>query len=369
VTAAPPAPNTIYLVGLAPEDVGPVRQDFDAYPFPGWQLEVLEPGAAPPLSLLAGQAILVVGCGGRPPGHTEAMWLLRLLACGCPWVAVAAGPSRPDREACEAAGAAAYLARPFTPAKLRELIWYNAVPQAGRTPVVPLTCDRLVRYFAVLGADVLLKFTAGPGRTGYLALTGGVPVHARLLDGPTGPAALRELLHWGRGRVLGQLLPAALQPNLPDRPDAWVGLLRAGRDAATRPVPGGREACDRVARDLPDVTRCVLVDLRSGRAAARPSGPPADRDGESDLLAAVLDLIRVPPGATGPAAEPADEVLVFGRDAWFAAARVGAGAFVLAVWATGPAQPGLARQVFAAAAAELEQRAGITVEAGEPVMA
>jgi CheY-like chemotaxis protein len=368
VTGEQPIQNTVYLTGVGPGETQHVRDDFRAYPFPGWHLEVLDPGVPPPLNLLAGQAILVIGCGvGGAPGHAEAMWLLRLFACGCPWLAVADSADRPARELCEAAGAVAYLTRPFTPAKLRDLIWRFAVPHAGKTPVVPLTCERMLRYFAVLGADVLLKFSADAGRTGFLALTGGRPTHAKVLDGAEGAAALREILNWGKGRVLGQPLPASLPSNLPDNPEAWVHLLRATPTAPhvpQRPVPGGREACDRVVRDLPDVLACALVDLRSGRQAAGPSPGVLRKDTDPDFVSAAADLFRspiCPADPLEPVEQPA-EVVALGRDGWWAATRLGGGAFALVLRAAGQGHLGLARQVFAAAAEELERRSGMVVE-------
>lgn len=364
MSGAEPIQNTVYLTGVGPAETQAVRDDFRAYPFPGWNLEVLDPGAAPPLNLLAGQAILVIGCGvGGAPGHAEAMWLLRLFACGCPWLAVAGADDRPAKELCEAAGAVAYLTRPFTPARLRDLIWRFAVPHAGKTPVVPLTCERVLRYFAVLGADVLLKFTADPARVGFLALRSGRPAHAKVLDGADGAAGLRDILNWGKGKVLGQPLPADLPPNLPDRPEAWVQLLRAPV-APTRPVPGGREACDRVVRELPDVLSCALVDLRSGRVAASPSPGQLKKDPECDFVTAAADLFRTPfcPADPLEPVEQAAEMVVLGRDGWWAATLLGGGAFALVLRAAGASHVGLARQVFAAAAEELERRSGMVVE-------
>lgn len=361
--------NTIYVTGLSPEDTLSVREDFRRYPFPKWQLEVLEVGAELPLPLRAGQAILVVGCGGPLSGHYEPMWLLRLLVCGCPWVAVARRADRPTRELCQAAGAAAFLACPFTPPKLRELIWARAVPDAGRTPVLPLTCERLIRSLAVLGADVLLKFTEARGRTGFLALEDGKPFNAKVLDGAEGGAGLREILNWGKGHVLGQPLPVGLEANLPDRPEEWLRLLRArAAQAAQVFMPGGREACDRVVRDLDGVTACALVDLRSGQVVGSPSeGPPASEEAAEFVEAAAgLLLAPIRAFAADEVEEAVEEVIVLGRDGWYAASRLRVGAAALVVSATGQAHLGLARLAFEAAVLELERRSGMVVEDAEP---
>jgi hypothetical protein len=359
--------STVYLIGLTPEEERIVWDDFRAYPFPGWQLSVLTTGVAPPIDLLEGRAILVIGCGGtRPPDHTETIWLLRLFVCANPWIAVALDPKQSTAELCSAAGAAAYLTRPFSPSKLREFIWHEAVPQAGRIPVTSLTCERLLRYCAALGSDVLLKFSRDNGLTGFLGLKHGQPFHAQLLDGPEGPDALHEILSWGKGKVLSLPLPTDWPANLPERSEAWLKLLRTPTEVSQpyRQIPGGSKLCNQVIHELSEISICVIVDLRLQRIVAQPSGQFIHRELEKEIVQATFDLL-VPPHLVSEEAGPneqVEEVLVCSATGWCAAVRLDFGSLAFVCTAAGQPQLVLARQVLNEAVDELERRSDFVVE-------
>ncbi len=361
-------PNTIYLIGLTPEEESTVWEDFRAYPFPGWQLAVLQTGVAPPLDILEGRAILVMGCGGlRVPDHTETIWRLRLLVCANPWLAVVADPKQTAAEICTAAGAAASLTRPFSPAKLRELIWHHALPWTGHMPIAALTCERLVRYCAIMGADVLLKFSSDNGRTGFLGLKRGQPFHAQLLDGTDGGDALREILSWGKGKVLSLPVPGDLRPNLPERSEIWQKLLRTNSDDATMPnraIPGGIEACDRILSELSDGSRCYLVDYRTQRVVGHPTGQMPARDVEREIVTTTLELLQTPAciPVQDRSTERVDEIVLWTSDGWCAAFRVADGRFAFVLAVPGQAQWVLVRQLLNDVAQELERQSELVVE-------
>lgn len=360
--------NTVYLVGLTPEEERFVCEDFRAYPFPGWQLAVLATGVAPPLDVLEGRAILVVGCGNlRAPDHTETIWRLRLFACANPWVAIVSDSKPTTAEISAAAGAAATLVRPFGASKLRELIWHHALPYAGQMPITALTCERLLRYCALLGSDVLLKFSSDTGRTGFLGLKRGQPFHAQLLDGSEGADAMHEILGWGKGKVLSLPAPSDLRSNLPDRLDAWWKMLRTNSEephVAQRTIPGGSEACNRVLSSSPEVTLCVLVDHRTQRIVGYPTGQLPTRENERDLVTTTLDLLQTPLSwnTSERTNERVEEIVLYGQEGWGAAFRVPFGTLAFVVAAPSATPWMLVRSALAEAADDLERHRNLVVE-------
>ncbi|OWK45324.1 hypothetical protein [Fimbriiglobus ruber] len=351
--------KTIYLIGLSPDDERRVTDDFLTYPFPGWRVAPLAVGAAPPLDVVAGQSVLVVGLGRGPAlGSVETMWLLRLFVCGCPWVAVAYRADRFTRARCELAGAATYLTWPFGPPTLRELIWRHAVSHAAGDTVPPsLTCHRLARYLAAIGSDVLLKFSAHDGRIGYLAVRGGAPVSAQILNGPSGEDALRDLLAWRAGQVFGHALPGDHPGDLPDQSQSWSDAVGVLPDEPA--FPGGQDVCDRLVHELPDVISCAVVDLLAGRVAAVPSSAAGAPAADDDFGTAVSELLR--PVVPEEGAEWSDEVLVRTADQLWVATWLRPDPFALVLSVAGAASLGRVRLALAGAAAPL-QSAGLLVE-------
>lgn len=256
--SANPPTRTVHLIGLTPAEARLARGAFLARPAPGWQAAVMEVGAPLPGCVQAGKAVLAVRCGR--PGlfrHAEAGWLLRALAAGCPWVAVGM-----DDEAGEAAGAAAAVPDPFPAGDFRDLVWQVAVPLVGRTTLHPLTPARALGQLAAVRATALVRLTGPDGRAAVVGVRDGRPVHATADGHPGGPAALRAVLDWGRGRLHVDPLPADLPVNLTDSP---AGLPRPA-DTAADGLPGGTQACDAAVAGIPGLTGCALVDLRDRKS-------------------------------------------------------------------------------------------------------
>lgn len=351
VDSTEPDSKTIYLLGLGSDDESAIAADFRAYPFPNWTLEILPIGTATPADVAAGKAILVVGCGRTESvGCVEAMWLLRQITYGCPWVSVSYRPDRLSRQQCEAAGAAACVSRPCDPPTLRELIWRCAVPRLGVATASPkLGTGRLLSYLRVLGADLVLKF-ASSERTGFLAVRGGQPIAAQMVDGPSGEDALPILLEWRSGTVSGLPLPENLKANLPDPMPDWTDeYLRVDGSPV---VVGAVEACDCLVEELPGAIECAVVDLTTGRLAGQPTTSLAGLGIGDDTLMGVLELLR-PIADEGSAW--ASEVVVRSRDGWWAMTWLEPTPFALVVAADVSVPLSLARTAIETAAEEFER--------------
>lgn len=344
--------NMVYLVGLTRDEGRRARDDFASIPLPGWGLAELLSEGEIPLPALAGRAVLVVGCGGTV-NHSEALWLARLFACGCPWVAARADPSWPSAQALAAAGAAAAVERPLQPHLLREVLRRDALPRLAGPEPPPLSVGRLLVLLAAVQADILLKLTSPAGRTGFLALRAGNPIHASVLNGPSGAGALDQILEWRSGRVLGQRLPLELGPNLPADPPAWLALFDAPEPQrpAAREVPGAAEALAAVRADLSGVRACALADLDAGvllASATDGAAAPADLadlEAVAALLAESFDA--------GGAAETPEQVALVGPDAWCLGARFGPEGLALVLAGDGFPPLGHARDIVERLAAEL----------------
>jgi hypothetical protein len=302
---------------------------------------------------------------GAPVGAADSMWLVRLFACGCPWIAIGLDPEWPIPEACEAAGASAYLAHPFTPAKLRELLWHRAIPHVGKSLRPPLGCDGLLRFLAIIRSDVLLQFTTDGGQIGYLAVKGGRPVYASVVGGPDGAVAFTTILSWGKRNVLGQPLPNKLNVNLPEKLEPWLRQVKPTPDVAprvSRRLPGNSDVCDLVLRDIPDATVCVIAELPTGQVIARPSSSPPLAETETQVAAAMAGLLCASFRTAGsdPPPECAEEVVLLGREEWCVATRLRPTVAII-LSGTGLAPLGIVRQVFAAAA-ELDRLGGLVLE-------
>lgn len=359
-----PAPGTVYLINIPPDDVQALQADVRDYPFAGWRVEPLVAAAALPPDVRSGQAILVLGCGASPVEYGESMLLVRLLASGCPWVAVGLAPDGPTAAECAAAGAAGFVRLPCGPADLRQVLWNDAVPRVGKSAPQAITSDRLLRKLAVLRSDVLLKFTSLAGRVGFLVLSRGHPLNAKVLDGPDGADALQEILTWNKGKVLGQPPPDGVGANLPADSEVWANLLRgdgAADDSAPPPdeaaavPPGPRLAldaavCDAVLAELPSAAACAVVDIEDGTVVGRPSGAQL-ADDEATFLTELLCgayALADPDEST----ESAEQVTLLGPDTWYVAARVGTD-FGLLIAGNGILQTIMLQSVLAAAAQDL----------------
>ena len=261
---------------------------------------------------MASRTLLVLGVGGPDepaPGQNrrdEVLWLLQLLARPeLAWLVLAEGELVEIDQLAQVAGAIGCLPRPVAASRLAERLepWL-----ANRLPADPSKARLKPQVFALcaarlLHASILIRLVDINDRTALLATRHGRLCFASVVDGATGPAAIRQIAEWTCKQMRGQHLPEQQLSNIsPAQSLALLQQLTASPEPVSnsgdiRPEKLATEAvsvesyvsnlpdqqaegaisqqerrmagdlnavCQGVLEDVPEAVGCGIIDLNTG---------------------------------------------------------------------------------------------------------